>query len=121
MKIAFFSLFLLGSGSTLLSSTGLANSSITFRINKKIHIDITLTSKDGCKFHIVGNYNTWTGNFTGNVYASGKSGCPQGTFSFGLVVHDDGSAEMYGDREIISVFGGDPQMLVDFVAYLQTM
>ena len=121
MKIAFFSLFLLGSGTTLLASTGLSNTSVTSRINKKIHIDITLTSKSGCKFHIVGNYNTWTGNFTGNVYASGSSPCPHGTYTFGLAVQDDGTGQMSGDDAIIQVFKSDPDMLAGFIAYLKTM
>ncbi|AEA45276.1 hypothetical protein [Fluviicola taffensis] len=123
MKIAFLSLFLLGSGTTLLATTALNRTNSSYDINnkKKIHIDITLTSKNGCKFHIVGNYNSWTGNFTGNVYASGKNGCPEGTFTFGLAVHDDGTSEMFGSRAIIGVFQSDRDMLEDFVAYLQLM
>ncbi|MNK09842.1 hypothetical protein D3C87_278240 [compost metagenome] len=121
MKILFISLFLLGSGATPMASAGL-NRVNSYKTNqKRVHIDITLTSKEGCKFRIVGNYNTWTGNFTGTVTASGKDGCPKGTFTFGLAVQDDGTANLYGDKLIVKVFKSDPDMLEGFITYLKTM
>lgn len=122
MKIVFISLFLLGSGTTLLASVDLYRVNCSSGTNqKRIHIDITLTSKEGCKFRIVGNYNTWTGSFTGTLTVSGKNGCPNGTFSFGLTVHADGTTDLYGDKLVVKVFKSDPDLLEGFISYLKTM
>jgi len=56
-----------------------------------VPIDIHLTSKDGCEFHILGEYSYWGGGFTGTVTASGSGDCPNGTWTFGLVINDDGN------------------------------
>ncbi len=45
------------------------------------HIDKTFTSTNGCVFHIVGEYDIWSGTFVGTITISGK-GCPSGTWNF---------------------------------------
>ncbi len=82
---------------------------------KKIKINITLKSKEGCKFVIKGDYNTWTGTFTGTVTASGPGDCPEGTFTFGLVIHDDGSSDIRGDNEFTSILKEDKELLSDLI------
>ena len=82
----------------------------------RIHIDITLTSKDGCKFHIVGDYNTWTGSFNGSVTASGDGDCPNGTWTFGLVIpDDDGEIQLIGENPFIDILKEDSDLLTKLV------
>lgn len=56
-----------------------------------IPIDMTITSTNGCTFHIVGNLsvtvripvrNSTINGFVGTVTVSGGSGCPNGTYTF---------------------------------------
>ena len=44
------------------------------------HIDIWLTSKGGCKFHIVGEASAFPPSFSGNISASGNPPCPNGSW-----------------------------------------
>lgn len=87
---------------------------------KKIGIDIWLTSKKGCKFHVVGNYNTWTGTFTGSVACSGPGDCPHDTWVFGMVIYDNGETTLYGENAFIDELKSDPDLLNELVRYLQT-
>ena len=50
------------------------------------HIDITLTSSQGCVFHVVGeaSINIFRGkltSFTGTITMSGPGACPRGTYT----------------------------------------
>lgn len=62
----------------------------------KFSVDFTVTSQEGCVFHIVGTVdidiaiplsNSTVNGFVGTISISGESGCPKGTFnvSFGMV------------------------------------
>lgn len=116
--ILFSSLFIclnnLSYGSKLICSTisKQANAEKSF---KRVKIKITLKSKDGCKFVIDGDYNTWKGTFTGTVTASGPNGCPNGTYTFGLIIHDNGSTDIFGDKEFTSILKEDKQLLSELI------
>lgn len=85
----------------------------------KIGVDMWMTSKSGCKFHIVGNYNTWSGAFSGSVTASGPDDCPHGSWQFGMVISGNGEAIMSGTNPFIDELKSDDDMLNEFVRYLQ--
>lgn len=116
MKILFY--LLIGVATPSFAS----NNAISCQMSKKssfIKINITLVSKQGCKFKIVGDYNTWTGTFTGTVTASGSSPCPTGTYTFGLVIHDDGTSEVSGDNEFTRILLSEPETLNSLINQIQ--
>ena len=82
----------------------------------KIDINIVLTSKDGCKFHVVGNVS-WSGNFTGTVTVSGGGDCPDGEYTFGIS-DPGGNIEIYGDATAVKMLREDEQLLGDLIAVL---
>ena len=86
----------------------------------KIGIDMWLTSIKGCKFHIVGNYNTWSGSFSGSVTASGPGDCPHDTWQFGIAISDTGETTLYGENPFIDELKSDPKLLNELVRHLQT-
>lgn len=49
------------------------------------HIDIILTSSQGCTFHVVGelsvNWRLKVTGFTGTIALGGSAGCPSGTYT----------------------------------------
>ena len=63
-----------------------------------IDVNFTITSSGGCKFTVDGTITTSWGefvSFNGTVTASGGEGCPNDTWTFGMVVYDDGSSKLY--------------------------
>lgn len=64
---------------------------------RKFQVDFTVTSTEGCTFHIVGTVdmdihfpdiaNSTVNGFNGTITIGGASGCPKGTYnvSFGMV------------------------------------
>lgn len=93
----------------------------TIILDAKIGVDMYITSKNGCKFHIVGNYNTWTNTFTGYVTASGPGDCPHGTWYFGMIVSDNGNVSFQGDNPFIDILNSDDQFLNEFISSLEMM
>jgi len=71
---------------------------------KKIKVDVTLTSNEGCEIHIQGDLDVdisiFSGvtinGFEGTVSFSGGSGCPNGSLTFGG--RSNGSLVAYLDR-----------------------
>jgi hypothetical protein len=80
----------------------------------KVSINVTLTSDSGCEFAIVGNYNGWTGVFTGSVTASGGGDCPNGKWTFSVVNIDDDPV-VVGDNPFVKALQTEPQLLADLV------
>lgn len=123
MKKVIFSALLFSTPVVSFTETNLfeiSNKSKTIS-KSKIDINITLTSKEGCKFKIVGTYNSWTGVFKGTVTASGPNGCANGKWTFGLAHPNNGSNgnQNFDDKEIIIIgrnpftdeLRNDPEML----------
>ena len=91
------------------------------------HVDITLTSNDGCKFHIVGEVEvSWTGgfeSFSGTVTASGDGPCPNGTWTFGMTVVPDPNGEnerltgykFSGNCPLIDILLSEPETLNELI------
>lgn len=88
--------------------------------SKALDINITLTSLDGCKFHIVGELElSWTGGFegfTGTVTASGGDGCANGTWEFGMnvAVNEDHHGQAYrfrGNSPLVDILKDEPETL----------
>lgn len=108
MKILFY--LLIGVATPSFAS----NSTVSNYMSTKssfVRINITVVSKQGCKFKIVGDYSVWNGTFTGTVTASGNSPCPTGTYTFGLVIHDDGTSEVSGENEFTRILLSEPETL----------
>jgi len=93
-----------------------------------LNIDITLTSKDGCKFRIQGELDlTWTGGFEGfigKVTVSGGGDCPNGTWTFGMISDNPGGGNgsvdpprngrafrFIGNNPFIEIIKKEPQTL----------
>ncbi len=97
-----------------------------------LNIDITLTSKDGCEFHITGELDlTWTGGFegfTGTVTASGGEGCPNGTWVFGMIINNPGGDDpinvneirFIGTNPLIDVLKNEPKTLTKLIELFES-
>ncbi len=98
---------------------------ISFSANAKIfQVDFTVTSSEGCTFHIVGEVdmniaiplaNSTVNGFVGTITVGGASGCPRGTFnvSFGLVSGGNPDPDTFtpAEKEILNqVLWEDPDM-----------
>lgn len=85
-------------------------------VSSRIKVNITIKSKEGCVFKIQGDYNTWSGTFTGTVTASGPNGCPTGTYTFGLIINNNnGTTEIHGENAFVSMLQSDSELLTDLV------
>lgn len=81
--------------------------------NAKRDVNITLISKEGCKFHIKGDVSLWSMSFTGTVSASGEPPCPNDTWTFGIAnPGGGGNIEISGDNEIVSILSEDPDLVI---------
>lgn len=86
----------------------------------KIRVDVTITSAEGCTFHIVGEvtYSIFPPritDFDGTVTIGGGRNCPRGTFNFRRV-----AANMNELSEVVSIdlseADGDAQALETLVS-----
>lgn len=83
-------------------------------------IDVRIKSREGCVFHIVGNYSVWDGSFTGTVEGlGGNSGCPEGTWHFGLITHDDGTTEVKGRNPFTVILSNEPDTLLSLIKLIK--
>ncbi len=84
--------FTLGNISTISAGNNDHNAKNVKESEKKIPVNGTATSKDGCTFHAVGDYSVWSGTFTGTVTCGGPNPpCKSSgtTYSFALGVNPD--------------------------------
>jgi hypothetical protein len=94
-KIFFFLVISIGFTSALLSKPSFPEREIIkSSLLKKIHIDRTLTSNEGCTVHIVGDVDITIipprfNSFSGSVTLGGGGSCPSGTLTFTNVAISD--------------------------------
>lgn len=86
----------------------------------KIKVDITITSKEGCKFRVKGEveYSIWNGfeSFTGTITASGGDGCPTGTWVFGMATNPNNDGYIfYGENPFVKILKDEPKTLSKLV------
>jgi hypothetical protein len=111
---------------TVFSNTKVSASNPTNKMSTMyIGINITLTSSGGCKFNVVGNYNSWTGDFVGSVTCSGGADCPQGKYTFSIMAPTTNNGNttikyISSDAKVISTFQGDPKMEKELITFLQS-
>lgn len=88
------------------------------------HIDRTFTSRNGCKFHVVGDAS-WSGGFTGTITISGRKGCPEGTYHFDFAPNpndNDCTLTMEdGDKVAFAAIQDDPTMECEMVKYFRSI
>jgi hypothetical protein len=79
----------------------------------RIHVDVTITSAEGCTFHIVGDV-TYSiippriTDFDGSVTIGGGKNCPRGTFNFTRVT---GTISENKEVTSLTLEAGDPEAL----------
>jgi hypothetical protein len=93
-------------------------------VYKKLHINITLKSRSGCKFKVVGDITlSWTGGFegfTGTVTASGNSPCPNDVWVFSIYNTNGGGTgnPIYAYNSVNSftdLLQNDPELLKELI------
>lgn len=94
-------------------------------INAALLIDIntTVTSAEGCKFKVEGEFSVWSLSFSGTVTAAGGAdGCPDGdVWTFGISAPNGGNTgdirkyKVQGDQKIVEVVERDMLMKREIV------
>ncbi len=120
----FFSLLAFGNSfeANQVSSSDFELCSETEADSKRVRIDMWLTSAEGCKFHIVGDFSAWSFTFTGTVTGTGgAAGCPEGTWTFGLVTNNgDGEIEIHGSNPFVDILKEDKDLLLELVRLIES-
>ena len=80
-------------------------------------VDMWLTSKEGCKFHIVGDVS-WGGSFSGTVTGTSGEPCPNGEWTFGIAA-PGGNIQISGDEEIVDFLHGEPGMVREMAVRME--
>jgi len=97
---------------------------------RKFSVDFTVTSTEGCTFHIVGTVDmdihfpdlasSTVNGFDGTITIGGASGCPKGTFnvSFGMVSAGNPDGGFTPEEEIIlnSILWNDTRMQAEVLS-----
>lgn len=86
------------------------------------HIDLTLKSKEGCSFHIVGEAGAFPPSFTGSITCGGPNPpCPKGKFEVALVVPEGRDVLEYkdGSFEIFNIIKNDRDLELQVIKAIE--
>lgn len=80
-------------------------------LEKGRDIDFWVTSKEGCRFHVVGEASLLSLSFSGSVTGTSEPPCPNGTWTFELSAQGGGPIQVGGDVEIVKYLNRSPDLV----------